>query len=385
MRRILLGMTGSVATVLYEKLIAELQTIGVVDVILTEKAEHFVEMSKLCDALDKGPGNGFLYTEYNEWVWKREGHLVNKWKKNDPVLHINLRDNSSALVIAPCSVNTLAKLANGICDNLLTSIARAWDRRRPFVIAPAANTHMWEHPVTDKHIARFRGFSSHNNRVVPPQDKMLACGTKGMGAMANVNEIAGIVKEMLRWKFPLTTDYIGIQRCPGIPATSHPGSFGVKRKKSVHTGLDLYADVDSVVVPVEDGIVVGIEPFTGPKDGSPWWQDTECVLVEGASGVVCYGEIESTVCKGQPVFRGNTCIGRVRAVIPSDPKRQHPEIDGWKPSMLHIELYPHGRYTPSTGFEENVDILQDPTQYLIDAEGAPKNMLNPTPCLHKNI
>jgi len=64
------------------------------------------------------------------------------------VLHIDLAKWADIFVIAPCSANTLAKLAYGICDNLLTSVARAWDADRPLVIAPAMNTHMWTHPHT---------------------------------------------------------------------------------------------------------------------------------------------------------------------------------------------------------------------------------------------
>ena len=62
--RIILGLTGSVASILYLKLIKELQKIGTVDVILTEKAKHFVGMTSLCDALEEK--NGILYTENDE-------------------------------------------------------------------------------------------------------------------------------------------------------------------------------------------------------------------------------------------------------------------------------------------------------------------------------
>ena len=72
--------------------------------------------------------------------------------RDDNVLHIELRKVSNILLIAPLSANTLGKLANGLCDNLLTSIARCWDvksKSKPFIVAPAMNTMMYEHPITE--------------------------------------------------------------------------------------------------------------------------------------------------------------------------------------------------------------------------------------------
>lgn len=368
MRRILLGLTGSVASVLYIKLIEELQKHGIVDVIITEKAKPFINMSSLCDVLEKR--YGFLYTEESEWTWRRNGNLVNKWEKDDPVLHILLREQSSALVIAPCSANTMAKIANGICDNLLTSVARAWDRNRPFILAPAMNTHMWNHPVTTEHMVKMIDWGY---TIVKPQTKMLACKAYGQGALANIGDISQIVADELQWQFPFpTSSYMSGGACKGIPLPPHPGAFEAKRKNSTHTGVDLYVDEGQVVIPVENGVIVAIEPFTGPKDNSPWWLDTDCVLVEGASGVICYGEIEAsmTMHVGKNVKKGNTCLGFVKRVIPPTSK-QHPELEGWKPNMLHMELYPHGRYKPSDGYGNSVSYLQDPTPYLLNAKNAP--------------
>jgi len=366
-RRILLGLTGSVASVLYVKLIEELSKVAIVDVILTESSEHFIGMSSLCDALEKQ--GGFLYTDENEWTWRRNGHSTNHWQKNDEVLHITLRDKASAFVIAPCSANTLAKLSNGLCDNLLTSVARAWDSNRPFIIAPAMNTHMWNHPLTQPQISRFQLFSQHNF-VISPQKKMLACNTEGMGALADIDTIREVLVDCLTWHFPLTSDH----SCQGIPVEGHPGSFEAKRKNSTHTGVDLYCDVGQPVVPVEDGVVVAVEPFTGPKDNSPWWLDTDCVLVEGASGVICYGEIKTCVHVGDVVKARHTRLGEVLRVIPPE-RPQHPELDGWKPSMLHIECYPHGYHKPSDGYGNSFTYLQDPTQLLINSVGAPERLL----------
>jgi hypothetical protein len=122
---------------------------------------------------------------------------------------------------------------------------------------------------------------------------------------------------------------------------------------------------------VEDGIVVNIEHFTGPQDKSPWWEDTECLMVRGASGVVNYGEItpNAALRVGSRVHRGDL-IGGVKRVIKKG--KEHPEITGWKPNMLHIELYPWHATRASDGFEKSV--LRDPTPLLLDALPRPKKV-----------
>jgi phosphopantothenoylcysteine decarboxylase len=96
------------------------------------------------------------------------------------------------LVIAPASANTLAKLAGGLADNLLTCVARAWDFAggKPVLVAPAMNTAMWVHPLTAAHLAALAAFGV---RVVPPVSKALACGDVGVGALAPVADIVAAV------------------------------------------------------------------------------------------------------------------------------------------------------------------------------------------------
>lgn len=346
-RTIVLGLTGSVATVLYQKLVSKLQEVGDVVVILTEKAEHFVS--------DEFEGVK-VFRERKEWQWFRDGQLSDKWTKNDPVMHIKLRDMGSALVIAPCSANTMGKMASGVCDNLLTSVARAWDITRPVIIAPAMNTHMWEHPVTEQNLNML---SSWGYTIVEPQPKMLACGTYGMGALAEIDDIVKAVKESLKWELPIDKEGFS-----GIPVSGHPGAFSTQRKHEKHTGVDLYAEDGERVTAVESGRVVGIEHFTGEWDNSPWWNNTDCVLVEGPTGVVCYGEIEPSefLSVGGKVRAGGF-IGYVKRVLKEGKERT--DIPGHKTSMLHLELYPHGTTKASNGFEKH---LQDPTPFLIEAD-----------------
>ena len=105
----------------------------------------------------------------------------------DPILHIELRNWSDIFVIAPLDANTLGKLAYGICDNLVTCVARAWDiKHKPLVFCPAMNTLMWQHPCTERNINVLKDYGYIE---IPPVNKRLACGDEGVGGMAEVNDI----------------------------------------------------------------------------------------------------------------------------------------------------------------------------------------------------
>lgn len=119
----------------------------------------------------------------------------------------------------------------------------------------------------------------------------------------------------------------------GLPVGQHPGAFGVVRKHHIHEGVDLYCPSGTEVCAVEDGEVVAVLPFTGGKAGLPWWLDTEAVLVEGASGVVLYGEVSAAVKVGASVKAGDP-IGHVVRVLRND--------KGRPTSMLHLELHVPG-------------------------------------------
>ncbi|XP_065589706.1 phosphopantothenoylcysteine decarboxylase isoform X2 [Cyrtonyx montezumae] len=117
------------------------------------------------------------------------------WKgRSDPVLHIELRRWADLMLVAPLDANTLAKLANGICDNLLTCVIRAWDLHKPLLFCPAMNTAMWEHPITAQQVERLKGFGYTE---IPCVVKKLVCGDEGCGAMAEVWTIVESVRRIL--------------------------------------------------------------------------------------------------------------------------------------------------------------------------------------------
>lgn len=354
--KVLIGVTGSVASTLLPKMVDSFNEFAEVRVVTTERAKPFY---------NRGDVNCKVYDDILEWRWITSGTYGNtireEYKKGDSVLHIELRNWADVFVIAPLSANTMAKMTYGMCDNLLTSVFLAWDWTKPVVIAPAMNTLMWSAEVTQANLHTLR---KRNVSVVPPVTKLLACADEGMGAMADISDICDVVRENLRWSFPL-------EFCYGIPVGRHPGAFGYVRKHSQHSGVDLYTRPSEFVRTVEGGVVVGVEAFTGPQDNSPWWNDTWAVLVEGRSGVVLYGEIEPVVKVGMKVKRGEW-IGRVLPVLPAG--RERPDIPGHSRWMLHMELYTHGRHAASVHKPKEApfpDFMRDATPLLLASIGAP--------------
>ncbi|XP_020571388.1 phosphopantothenoylcysteine decarboxylase-like [Phalaenopsis equestris] len=174
--RILLAASGSVAAIKFENLCRSFMEWGEVRAVATKSALHFVDKSSL-------PSSVILYTDDDEWSgWKKIG---------DEVLHIELRKWADVLVIAPLSANTLAKVAGGLCDNLLTCIVRAWDYSKPLYVAPAMNTFMLNNPFTKRHL---HTIGELGVSLLPPITKKLACGDYGNGAMAEPSVIYNTVR-----------------------------------------------------------------------------------------------------------------------------------------------------------------------------------------------
>ncbi|QDV34555.1 flavoprotein [Tautonia plasticadhaerens] len=214
MARIILGVTGSVAALRTPTLRAALRADGhAVRVVATEAALKFFDPADLGppdedDALRLG---GPLYRDADEWAFDR-------WRRDDPVLHIELRRWADLLVVAPIDANTLGKFALGLSDNCLTCLFRAWEFSRPVVLAPAMNTLMWDSPVTRRHLRLLledRGdggppgpwtldeatavFDRHapGLSLVAPISKRLACGDVGAGGMAEVPEVVSAARSAL--------------------------------------------------------------------------------------------------------------------------------------------------------------------------------------------
>lgn len=174
--RILLAASGSVAAIKFANLCRCFCEWAEVKAIATKSSLHFINRAAL-------PKDVVFYTDEDEWTsWKKIG---------DEVLHIELRKWADIMVIAPLSANTLGKIAQGLCDNLVTCVVRAWDYNKPMFVAPAMNSLMWGNPFTERHLITIDELGI---TLIPPVTKRLACGDYGNGAMAEPDLIYNTVR-----------------------------------------------------------------------------------------------------------------------------------------------------------------------------------------------
>ncbi|XP_017961943.1 phosphopantothenoylcysteine decarboxylase isoform X2 [Drosophila navojoa] len=179
-RNLLIAATGSVATIKMVQMISEFSDDKLpykfnIKVIITEHAKHFFELEEV-------PEHVPILHNRDEWLtWNKRG---------DPVLHIDLGKWADIMLIAPLSANSLAKIASGICDNLMLCVVRAWDLEKPLFFAPAMNTRMYDHPITREQIDKLIKWGY---KEIPCISKTLMCGDTGNGAMAEVSTIVSIV------------------------------------------------------------------------------------------------------------------------------------------------------------------------------------------------
>lgn len=366
MRNITLGLTGSVATTLSLKIIESLRNIKNVsslNAVFTPNAEKFISFdAKFHDSIYT-KSNVKIYKEKDEWTWQNDWPRdINIYKKGDRVLHVELAKETSCLVIAPASMNTIAKMVYGICDNLLLSVYNAFDATcRPVIIAPAMNTFMWNSVQNQRNI---RSLKDRGVIVIDPISKKLACGDEGVGALADITDIAKRVQQELSWVCPLRQS-----TKPFIPTGTHPGAFGAVRKHDVHCGVDLYTKNGTNVYSMEAGKVVEISPYTGRLANSPWWNDTLVVKVEGPTGIISYGEINpSPWLRVGEYIKRESYIGDVEQVLPDNKLRK--DIPNHSCSMLHIELHNHGYIHKDmiwTLKEDKPKVLEDCTSFLTEA------------------
>ncbi len=175
-KHILLGVTGSIAVYKAADLASKLAQAGaLVDVIFTEAGEKFVTPLTFQSVTGRR-----AYTDAD--LWGNEAH----------VLHVSFGKTADLLLIAPCTADTMAKLANGIADNLLTVTALA--AQCPLVIAPAMDGGMFAHPATQKNLETLKGRGA---TVVGPAEGHLASGLVGPGRMSEPAEILGCVRMAL--------------------------------------------------------------------------------------------------------------------------------------------------------------------------------------------
>ncbi len=177
-RTIVLGISGGIASYKACELVRELVKAGAgVRVIMTKSAQEFVRPMTL-QTLSLNPVSTELFDLTQE----------------SQIGHMELARVADVLVIAPATANVMAKMAHGICDDLLTTVALA--ATAPIVLAPAMNVHMWRHAATQ---ANVKTLAERGATIVGPEAGDLACGDVGEGRLAEIPAILeGIGKALTR-------------------------------------------------------------------------------------------------------------------------------------------------------------------------------------------
>jgi phosphopantothenoylcysteine decarboxylase/phosphopantothenate--cysteine ligase len=179
-RGIVLGVTGSVAAYKAVDLASKLTQAGAsVPVIMTEAARKFVS-----PLLFRSITGQAVYSDM--------------WQLDDHIQHVQLGEGADLLIIAPATANTIAKLAHGIADDLLSVTALA--ARCPLLLAPAMDGGMFEHPATQENISILR---SRGVTIAGPAEGRMASGLSGLGRMLDPSELLAHIRLVLASGGPL--------------------------------------------------------------------------------------------------------------------------------------------------------------------------------------
>ena len=174
---VLIGITGGIAAYKICTLVSSLKKQGYdVQVLMSREAQEFITPL----TLQTLSGNKVILDMFTTDF-------------TPDVHHISLADRADVFVIAPATANVIAKVANGIADDMLTTTFLAADC--PKLLVPAMNTHMLENPITQDNLKKCAAFGMH---VLDSSEGYLACGTTGKGRMPEAAVIEDAVKELLQ-------------------------------------------------------------------------------------------------------------------------------------------------------------------------------------------
>ena len=305
-KRITLGVTGGIAAYKAAELVRQLVKLGAtVRVVMTEAATRFVTPVTF-QALSGHP----VYCD--QW----DARVANN------MAHIELSREADLILVAPASADFLAKLAHGLADDLLSTLALA--RNCPLLAAPAMNLQMWSNPATQRNVATLRG---DGIALLGPASGDQACGEVGLGRMIEPEEIVEDVvayfqPKHLAGKCVLMTagpTFEAIDPVRGITNLSS-GKMGFALARAAR---EAGADVTLVCGPVSQATPRGI------------------TRINVASALEMHAEVMQRIA-GQDVFIGVAAVADYR---PATPSAQKIKKDGSK--------------APSIELVQNPDILAD--------------------------
>ena len=198
--KVTVGVSGGIAAYKAAELVRALQQQALdVHVVMTASAEQFIQPltfaaltgHKVITSLWANPGNGGISASASADA-----------VADSAIEHI-AEAKTDALVVAPATANTLAKFANGIADDFLSTLYLA--TTAPVIVAPAMNVNMWEHPATRTNMATLE---NRGVRIVTPGNGYLACGMVGAGRLADIQTIVQATLEQLNYRHDLTGETV---------------------------------------------------------------------------------------------------------------------------------------------------------------------------------
>ena len=175
-KNIVLGISGGIAAY---------KTAEIVRLLVEEKSEVHVMMTRAAQQ--------FITPLTLQTL---SGHRVHtdlfSLTQEDEINHISLADHADLILIAPATADILAKIAHGICDDLVTTVVCA--TQAPVLMVPSMNVHMWENPITQENVKRLKKFGTH---FLDPDSGYLACGYEGKGRLPDPKKIVKEIEKIL--------------------------------------------------------------------------------------------------------------------------------------------------------------------------------------------
>lgn len=178
-KNILIAVCGGIAVYKIVEVVSRLRKAGAnVHVMMTKEATHFVTPLTFQE-ISGNPVNVSMWDKVTNWN----------------VEHIALANLADLVLIAPATANVIGKVANGIADDMVTTVIMA--TKAPVFVAPAMNSNMFTNPITQENIARLRRF---NYRIIEPATGHLACGVNGIGRLPEAIDLYKIVEDYFATK-----------------------------------------------------------------------------------------------------------------------------------------------------------------------------------------
>ena len=190
--KVTVGVSGGIAAYKAAELVRALQQQALdVHVVMTASAQKFITPLTFAALTGHRVITG---------LWDSDGEVPNA---NSAIEHISEAQSTKALAIAPATADLIARLAHGMADDFLTTMALATPA--PLVLAPAMNVQMWEHAATKANIATLR---ERGARIVAPESGHLACGMLGDGRLAKIETIVAGVLDALHRRHDLASETV---------------------------------------------------------------------------------------------------------------------------------------------------------------------------------